>query len=169
MDILGIKEPYRNKECPEKPNVSCVVGYVHHDQNLCNQFEWLVEEIKKNGLSAERTIIFCQTIQQCSHIFATLKSMIRDTIYDEKLGDNRNVLLEVLHSCSPLPTKRHFSNHFKTQWVIKILVATIALGIGVDCRAVRQTIHFGPSKNLEAFIQESGRDGKPSVSCLCVV
>ena len=125
-----------------------------------------MEEIKKNGLSAERTIIFCQTIQQCSHIFATLKSMIGDTIYDEKLGENRNVLLEVLHSCSPLPTKRHFSNHFKTQWVIKILVATIAFGIGEDSRAVHQTIHFGSSKNLEAFIQESGRDGKPSVSCL---
>ena len=43
---------------PEKPDVSCVVGYVHHDQNLCNQFEWLVEEIKKNGLSTEKTIIF---------------------------------------------------------------------------------------------------------------
>ena len=53
--------------------------------------------------------------------------------------------------------------------VIRILVATIAFGLGVDCRAVHRTIHFGPSKNLEAFVQESGRagrDGKLSFSYL---
>ena len=42
----------------------------------------------------------------------------------------------------------------------------ICIWYGVDCRAVHRTILFGPSKNLEAFVQESGRDGKPSVSYL---
>ena len=45
-------------------------------------------------------------------------------------------------------------------------MATIAFGMGVNCRAVNRPIHFGPSKNLEAFVQESVRDGKPSVSYL---
>ena len=39
--------------------------------------------------------------------------------------------------------------------------------MGVDCKGVHRTIHFGPSKNVEAFIQETGRagrDGKPSFS-----
>ena len=101
LDVLGMKDPYKIEESPEKPNVSYVVEYMQRDKSLCHQFEWLVEEINKNGLSTERTIIYCQTIQQCSHIYSTLKSMIGDTIYAGKLGDNRNVLLEMLHSCSP--------------------------------------------------------------------
>ncbi|CAH3178253.1 unnamed protein product, partial [Porites evermanni] len=163
--------PFREcYESPEKPNVSYVVEYMQRDKSLYHQFEWLVEEINKNGLSTERTIIYCQTIQQCSHIYSTLKSMIGDTIYAGKLGDNRNVLLEMLHSCSPPSNKVAVLKSFQDpKGVIRILVATIAFGMGVDCRAVHRTIHFGPSKNLKAFVQESdraGRDGKPSVSYL---
>ena len=169
LDVLGMKEPNQIEESPEQSNVSYVVEYMHGDQNLCNQFEWLVEEIKKYGLTTERTIIYCQTIQQCSHIYATLKSMIGDTIYAKNLGDNRNVLLEMLHSCSPLSNKEEVLKSFQDPKGVIILVATIAFGMGVDCRAVHRAIHFGPSKNLEAFVQESGRagrDGKPSVSYL---
>ena len=52
---------------------------------------------------------------------------------------------------------------------LRVLVATIAFGMGVDCKGVYQTIHFGPSKNIEACIQETGRagrDGKQSVAFL---
>ena len=73
----------------------------------------------------------------------------------------------MLHSCSPPSNKEVVLKSFQDpKGVIRILVATIAFGMGVDCRAVHRTIHFGPSKNLEAFVQESGRDGKPSVSYL---
>ena len=39
--------------------------------------------------------------------------------------------------------------------------------MGIDCKHVYRTIHFGPAKNIEAHIQETGhagRDGKQSVS-----
>ena len=52
---------------------------------------------------------------------------------------------------------------------VRVLVALIALGMGVDCKGVHHTIHFGPSKNIEAYIQETGRarrDGKQSVAFL---
>ena len=50
---------------------------------------------------------------------------------------------------------------------LRVLVATIAFGMGVDSKGVYRGIPFGPSKNVEAYIQETGRagrDGKQSVA-----
>ena len=122
-------------------------------------FDWLGEEAKMNAIATERTIIYSQTVKQCSPVFATLKSM---------LGDRKYFILEIPHSCSPSANKKAVLESFRqTDGKIKILVATITFGMGVDCKGVHRTIHFGSSKNIEYFIQESdraGRDGLQSFS-----
>ena len=39
VDVLGMKDPYKIEESPEKPNVSYVVEYMQRNQSLCHQFE----------------------------------------------------------------------------------------------------------------------------------
>lgn len=49
---------------------------------------------------------------------------------------------------------------------LRVLIATIPFGMGIDCKGVCRVIHFGPSKNFESYVQETGRagrDGKQSV------
>ena len=37
--------------------------------------------------------------------------------------------------------------------------------MGVDCKKVYRTIHFGPAKNVESYLQESGRAGRDGSQC----
>ena len=111
--------------------------------------------------ATERTIIYCQTIKQCSKIYNSLKSMLGNNLYISSPCDRRNVILEMLHSCTPAANKETILSSFTDVCGgIRILVATIAFGMGVYCKGVRRTIHFGPPKTIESLIQESGRAGR---------
>ena len=76
----------------------------------------------------------------------------------------------MLHSCTPDTNKENILISFQNEdGIIRFLVATIAFGKGVSCKAVHGIIHYGPAKNIEAFVQETeraGRDGHQSNSFL---
>ena len=39
---------------------------------------------------------------------------------------------------------------------LRIIIATIAFGMGLDCPNIRQIIHWGPSSDVESYLQETG-------------
>ena len=94
--------------------------------------------------------------------------MLGNNLYIGEKTNNKDVLLEMLHSCTHDENKRTICHSFQNETSgIRVLVATIAFGMGVNCKGVCRIIHFGPSKNIESYIQESGRagrDGKQSVA-----
>lgn len=82
------------------------------------------------------------------------------SLYDgERSPTNR--LVEMKHSGSPASVKNHVLNQFGDDTrCLRMLIATIAYGMGVNCNGVTRVIHFGPSKSIEAYMQESGRFGQ---------
>ena len=52
---------------------------------------------------------------------------------------------------------------------LRIVVCTIAFGMGIDCAGVNQVIHWRPSADVESYIQECGRAGRRGQASSAVV
>ena len=53
-----------------------------------------------------------------------------------------------------------FSRNSKSQIRVKIVIATVAFGLGVNIKDIRTVINYGIPRSIEEFIQESGRAGR---------
>lgn len=71
---------------------------------------------------------------------------------------------EYYHAEIEINKKEDVLREFKSDR-LRVIVATIAFGMGIDKRDVRCVIHYGASKNMETYYQEvgrAGRDGLPA-------
>ena len=48
----------------------------------------------------------------------------------------------------------------KPDGVVRVVFATVALGMGVNMRDVNTIIHYGAPQSIEDYYQESGRGGR---------
>ena len=158
MQSLEMEKAVVYNQNPNRKNISYAVQTITGGAN--KTFASYIEMLRQKGTASDRVIIYCQTIKVVSHLYGIFLSELGSSMY-AKQGDVRSSMVEMFHSRVDDLNQETILNDFaKPNGNIRVLISNIAYGMGINCQGVKQIVHYGPSRNIEAYHQESGRAGR---------
>ncbi|KAH9716722.1 werner syndrome ATP-dependent helicase [Citrus sinensis] len=141
INSLKLKNPYVTIASFDRKNLFYGVKVINRGQSFVDE---LVQEILKSVAGAGSIIVYCMTIKDVEEISKALKQLgVKAGTYHGQMGSKA----------------REEAHRLFIRDEIRVMVATMAFGMGIDKPDVRHVIHYGCPKSLESYYQESGRCG----------
>jgi superfamily II DNA helicase RecQ len=108
------------------------------------------------------TIIYIDDREGLGYCYRSLEKALPPPKVDENVDTwPENMYYAQYHMCYPTSDKNIILKEIrKTNPTIRLILATVSLGMGLNAPSVETIIHFRPPVSLEAFIQASGRAGR---------
>ena len=158
IQLLHVTNTKHVKQSPDKKNITYLVKKV---DELEETFQWLIDQLTRTW-QIPKTIIYCRSLKDCGEIY---------TLFDEVKGGSSNCetsipVVAMYHSKTPDNIKELvLSSLLEVDGKCRVVIATSALGMGVNIPDVRSIIHYAPPSNVEEYIQEVGRGGRDGKRC----
>ena len=156
---LGLINPIVTAVSCNRSNIKLIV---RPKQQLEEFSTNLAKRIETERLEYPKTIIFCSNYGACTTLYFTVM---------EKLGKNAtnppgyaNLVeyryITMYTRASTVEMKQRVMSLFSAESSLRLIIATTAFSMGIDCPNVRQIIHWGTPCSLEQYAQEIGRAGR---------
>ena len=111
----------------------------------------------------QELLALCQQLEGSGIVYARSRRKCEELA--EMLRHNG---LSAIHYHAGVPRRDLAQDRFMSDQA-RIVVATIAFGMGIDKADVRFVIHYSPPKTLENYFQEAGRAGRDGLPAHCIL
>ena len=151
-------------ESPDRPNIRYSVVSVKNDLSLT--FNWLIKSLRKERISLDRVVVFCRSLHTCASLYKLFAINLREESYDP-IGSEPDIskrMFAMYHSKIDVYDKEQILKSLRDEkGVCRVLFSTIAFGMGVNISNIRYVIHYGPSNDVDDYVQEAGRAGRDNL------
>ena len=164
----GMVNPVIVDVAANKDNICLEFLRITVEKEALKNLKWIASMIDKQREETPQTIIFCKTFNDIASVVSYLLMNLRQNAFVEREGE-RLPLLGVYHAKTWDTQKKRTEEDFKESGVQRVVVATCALGMGINFQNVEYVIHYGPPHSVTDIIQQSGRAGRSGQQAFSIV
>ena len=154
---------------PDRPNI---FYQVRRRTRLEDDLEQVLTSLRTENITAPRVLVYCRSLDMCSDLFAHYQYELGEGSYyppgSPHLSEYR--LFGMFHADTSHQNKDVIlQSLLYPDGVVRVVFATVALGMGVNLKGVNTIIHYGAPRSLEDYFQESGRGGRSGEDAVSTV
>ena len=152
---------------PEKSNIFLAV---QEKTSIENYVEKVSVVLIRDGKTSKKLLIFCRRYDD--QFYRQFKAKLGKEFTLPKGAPNlpQFRVVDMYTRCTQKAVKDHIVSDFSNlNGKLRVVIATIAFGMGIDCPNIMSVVHWGPSETVEDYVQEvgrAGRDGQPACALL---
>ena len=123
----------------------------------------IAESVRRNYLNHPKTVVFCRTYEDCNVVYDMLEEKLGSCItYPPGYPNKHKYRILDLYTRASLDRVKEevLSEFIKETSHIRIIIATTAFGMGIDCPDITYIYHWGSPHSIEEYVQEIGRAGR---------
>ena len=143
MKLLNMSNAKLIRHSPDKKNISY---HVQTAADLSETFQWMVNLVSSPVTEIPKTIIYCRSLKDCGELYS---------LFDEAAANSEVPVVTMYHSKTPEQIKQKVLSLLEENGNCRIVIATSALGMGVNIPNIPQILHYGTPLDLESYLQDS--------------
>ena len=152
-ECLYYKTPEIIKVNPDRINIKYIIQErlpnIRKYEKLDNIMMPLIDQLKLGVKNFPLTIIYIENRESLGYCYRLLEDKVKIKCFAQ------------FHKRYPESVKNEIIQDLrKKEPNLKLVLATVSLGMGLNAPSVRRIIHMRPPCSIENYVQESGRSGR---------
>ena len=155
-----MKDPAVTATSPDIANLSFCVK---ERGTIEDTFGTVIDKLRVKRSAMQRVMIFCRKYEHCADLYDYFHCSLGHECTEPVGAPNRARfrLVDMYSSVTQKEVQESIIKSFScSKAPLRVLICTIAFGMGLDCVDVTQIIHWGPASDVESYMQECGRAGR---------
>ncbi|XP_076146136.1 putative ATP-dependent DNA helicase Q1 [Alosa pseudoharengus] len=169
MKQLQMDNPIILALSPNRTNIR--LGLIKVPGHTLECLHWIVRDVKEKGISMLPVIIYCKTVKAVGRVFCHLKGELGEDSWVDRDPEKKveNLLIGMFHSQTLPQNKNRVLSSLSGQGSCRVVVATTALGMGLNFPNVSHIVMYGLPDDVEAMVQQVGRAGRGGLQAHAIV